>query len=50
MANLDIAIKAKKEEIAALKQMLDNAVTDLRKLEKQKAAEQNVNRGSGVYE
>lgn len=42
MFNVDIAIKAKREEISALKQMLDNAVADLRKLEKQKAAEQNV--------
>lgn len=39
MNRLDIAIKAKKEEIAAIKRMLDNAVADLRKLEKQKAAE-----------
>ena len=37
MVNLDVAIKAKQEEIAAIKRMLDNATADLRKLEKQKA-------------
>ena len=37
MVNLDVVIKAKKEEIAAIKQMLDNATADLRKLEKQMA-------------
>lgn len=39
MNSLDTAITAKKTEIALIKQMLDNATADLRKLEKQKAAE-----------
>lgn len=43
MNKLDVAIAAKREEIAAIKQILDNAVADLRKLEKQKAAEQQSN-------
>ena len=43
MNKLDVAIAAKKEEIAAIKQILDNATADLRKLEKQKAAEQQSN-------
>ena len=37
MDKLEVAIKGKKEEIATLKRMLDNAVSDLRKLEKQQA-------------